>query len=69
MVAKIAKEVGKEVYKPRPQVVNNDKERSEVGDTESGNAGNDPISNIYLNTNNNNTPDLQNFADAADTSV
>ena len=54
MVAKIAKEVGKEVYKPRPQVVNNDKERSEVGDTESGNAGNDPISNINLNNINNN---------------
>ena len=53
MVAKVATESGREVYKPRPQVTNNDRVRSEVGETESGNAGINPNSNIYLNTNNN----------------
>ena len=52
MVAKDATESGREVYKPRPQVTNNDRVRSEVGETESGNAGINPNSNIYLNINN-----------------
>ena len=52
MVAKDATESGREVYKPRPQVTNNDRVRSEVGETESGNAGMNPNSNIYFNINN-----------------
>ena len=53
MVAKVATELGREMYKPRPQVTNNDRVRSEVGETESGNAGINPNSNIYyFNTNN-----------------
>ena len=53
MVANNAKESGENVDKTRPQVTNNDRVRSEVGETESGNAGMIPNSNIYTNTNNN----------------
>ena len=52
MVEKIATESGRQVSKQRPQVKNNDMVRSEVVNTESGNAGNYPMSNVNLTTNN-----------------
>ena len=54
MVANNATESGSQMYKPRPQVTNNDRVRSEVGETESVNAGINPNSNIYFNINNDN---------------
>ena len=53
MVEKIATESGRHLSKQRPQVKNNDMVRNEVVNTESGNAGNYPISNVNLTINNN----------------
>ena len=53
MVANNATESGSQMYKPRPQVTNNDRVRSEVGEAESVNAGINPNSNIYSNIINN----------------
>ena len=63
MVAKDATESGRNVYKPRPQVTNNDRVRSEVGETESGNAGMIPNSNINTISNNKLSTGLQNPAE------
>ena len=52
MVEKIATESGRHLSKRRPQVENNGMVRNEVVNTESGNAGKYPMSNVNLTTNN-----------------
>ena len=53
MVTKFATKTGSEVSKQRPPGIENDRVRSEVGVTESGNAGNIPNSTVNLTNINN----------------